>query len=299
MRSETPAIFIGGVGRSGTTLLVDLLGLHTKLSPLYETYFVTQLAGLLFLQNSLSKVELHTSIKACVEAWTKPLPHQPHNKRAHERYIHGPHHILFSHDFAMECTDRLLKDLSKGDILKSFRSFMDTLFGEHARKNNKPIWVNKTPEYITCLPLLRLLYPSMRFIHCVRDGRDVACSAMTRSWGPKNVRDAALWWKGLLQHGQAFQQRFPTQLYVLRYEDLLAHPQQELGKLLSWLAQEPQEDEMLRLHTRHCLGLQKARMGTWRSTWSPAQIQEFESIAGESLMHFGYPCNSQIEELPP
>ncbi|SES71567.1 Sulfotransferase family protein [Salinibacillus kushneri] len=29
-------MFIGGAGRSGTTLLVDLIGLHPNISPVYE-----------------------------------------------------------------------------------------------------------------------------------------------------------------------------------------------------------------------------------------------------------------------
>jgi hypothetical protein len=46
-------VFIGGAGRSGTTLVVDLLGTHANLSPVYETNFVLGVARELLAQRPL------------------------------------------------------------------------------------------------------------------------------------------------------------------------------------------------------------------------------------------------------
>ncbi|MGH6882780.1 MAG: sulfotransferase, partial [Hypericibacter sp.] len=43
-----PPLFIGGCGRSGTTLLSDLLGCHSQLSPIYEPGFIMNVASLIF-----------------------------------------------------------------------------------------------------------------------------------------------------------------------------------------------------------------------------------------------------------
>ncbi|WP_404454406.1 sulfotransferase [Virgibacillus necropolis] len=47
-----PPMFIGGAERSGTTLLVDLLGLHSNISPVYETDFVKFLVKMFYTNNA-------------------------------------------------------------------------------------------------------------------------------------------------------------------------------------------------------------------------------------------------------
>ena len=127
-----PAVFIGGTGRSGTTLLVDLLGLHPQLSPIYETGFVSRFAKLLMFETGLTKNETVQQILEYMESWTRPLPHRPHDKADHEHYHHGPHYILFCRSFALTQTHRLLGELGKKDTTLLLRSFVYSLFAEHA-----------------------------------------------------------------------------------------------------------------------------------------------------------------------
>jgi hypothetical protein len=44
--STTAPTFVVGVGRSGTTLLVNLLGSHRSMAPIYETSFIKNLLSL-------------------------------------------------------------------------------------------------------------------------------------------------------------------------------------------------------------------------------------------------------------
>ena len=44
------------------------------------------------------------------------------------------------------------------------------------------IWGDKTPGHLVHLPLLQQLYPRLRVVHIVRDGRDVACSLLDKKW---------------------------------------------------------------------------------------------------------------------
>ena len=76
-------LFIGGCGRSGTTLVVDVLGLHPRISPIYETDFVMPIAVMLAKRTPLPQVIAR--VRSLMDQWTAPLPHRPHNKRAHER----------------------------------------------------------------------------------------------------------------------------------------------------------------------------------------------------------------------
>lgn len=297
--SEFPPVFIGGAGRSGTTLVVDMLGLHPRLSPVYETDFVLQLARLLFGSPRPAGAQLHAEVLRCMEEWSRPLPLRPHNKRPHERYFHGPHYILFDRPFALERTRELLNAIGRAGgppapaaetaALPAFRSFVLALFDEHARRDRKPHWINKTPGYVQYLPLLRALFPAMRFIHCVRDGRDVACSVVTRPWGPSNYPDAADWWVKTVRQGVEFETNYPGQCLVVRFEDLVREPARQLSRMLTWLGEEGDPEVILNPYRDETgISLDQDRIGEWERAFAPEDKQAFEQRAGKTLAHFGY-----------
>lgn len=231
-------VFIGGAGRSGTTLLADLLGMHPRMSPVYETDFVVDIARRLFVEGAPSIEAAALFVEQYMENWAAPLPIRPHNKRAHERYVHGPHHVLFDRDSAIAATRTFSAALRAGEGPPAFRDFVSSLFALHARVDGKPRWVNKTPANILVLPILDGLFPDMLFLHCVRDGRAVAASVMTRPWGPDSYDEAARWWTGQLRHAADFAAAHPDRCLDMRYEDLLDEPEKTLGRVLLALGEE-------------------------------------------------------------
>jgi hypothetical protein len=281
-------IFLGGAGRSGTTLVVDMLGLHPRLSPVYETDFVIQLARLFFGEPPQPVAEVCARVAGIMDEWTRPLPLRPHNKRAHEQFHHGPHHILFDRPFALQATHQLIQEVRAGRVPGGFVQFVQALFAEHCRRDGKARWVNKTPAYVHCLPLLRALFPAMRFLHCVRDGRDTACSAVTRPWGPRDFRSAASWWVNNVAPAVDFGRRHPEQYFEIRFEDLVRHPAEQLGRMLTWLGEEDQAEAILRHYQEGRVRLDGARIGEWERTFTPEDRQVFHEQAGEMLAHFGY-----------
>src|SRR5262245_22218161 len=158
-------VFIGGAGRSGTTLVVDLLRTPARLRPVYETKFVLCVARRVAAERPLA--ESGAAVRALMHQWTESLPQRPHFKRPHERYLHGPHYILFGRDYALEATETLIDELAT-DPIPGYRRFVESLFARHAELDGKPFWVNKTPTYIAALPFLKQIWPELLFIHCVR-----------------------------------------------------------------------------------------------------------------------------------
>ena len=77
---------------------------------------------------------------------------------------------------------------------------------------------------------MRATFPTMRFIHCVRDGRDTACSAVTRPYGPSDYRKAAEWWASRVKPGMEFGRQYPDQDNEIRFEDLVRRPAESLGR---------------------------------------------------------------------
>lgn len=282
-------VFIGGAGRSGTTLLVDMLGLHPAISPIYETSFLIVLMRLLMPGTAPSQ-DVLDRVVAEMEQWTRPLPMRPHFKREYEKFFHGPHYVLFERPFAMERTHQLVAELGNNrSPEEALRRFASDLFGEHARRDGtgKSRVANKTPDYVLYLPQLRALFPDMRFIHCVRDGRDVAASVMSRPWGPRSVAEAAAWWTQRVGAGLEFASGHPDQCICVRYEDLLRSPAAELRRLLHWLGEDDQADHILSRYEHGPVTL--AGDGTRRSAGlSPGDRRQFTSLAQEGLAALGY-----------
>ena len=54
------------------------------------------------------------------------------------------------------------------------------------------VWGDKTPVYMSELPLLATLFPQARVVHVVRDPRDCVLSG-EEAWGNTSLRSAQLW----------------------------------------------------------------------------------------------------------
>ncbi|MEC4893966.1 MAG: sulfotransferase [Oscillatoria sp. PMC 1051.18] len=283
----SPPVFIGGSGSSGTTLLVDMLGLHSQLSPIYETKFVLDIARLLLLNTNLLKNRIYE----LMEEWTLPLPYRPHQKSSHERYHHGSHYILFTSEEGMAATQTLLSNLRDDNALSCFREFVTSLFAYHCAVDGKPRWINKLPLYLTALPLLLEIFPAMKFIHCVRDGRDVACSVIKRSWGPDNYVEVAQWWQDQVSMGVQFEQTYPDICRTIRYEDLIISPDRVLPDIFAWLGV---TDETKQIVDTYSSGdpnkptLNTTGLNRWQREAAPQDIVCFQQQASDALKSFGY-----------
>jgi hypothetical protein len=86
-------------------------------------------------------------------------------------------------------------------------------------------WGDKNPHYVAdgnegCLQTILELFPGARFIHIIRDGRDVVCSGMRRGW--KHFDGVHQMWTSHVNRGCAFGRRLPANRYFeLRYEELV------------------------------------------------------------------------------
>lgn len=112
-------------------------------------------------------------------------------------------------------------------------------------------FLEKTPQHGLYADFILRTFPSARFIHLIRDGREVAASLLrvSKSWGvdwaPKTIIQAIMFWKNhvLAARGISRKVQNPRQYIETRYEDLLQNPEYELTRLWNWL--ELQNDETL------------------------------------------------------
>ena len=166
--------------------------------------------------------------------------------------------------------------------------------------------LDKRPDYGHHIPLIERLAPGSRFIHIIRDGRDVAVSMQgirqRRNAGPKDF-DAAVkaWHDGVVlarRHGRDL----PRGQYLeVRYEDLVEHTGQGMREILAFCGL-PTEETMLRdIVAKYHMGnklvsagdkdlnaLRGKRDAIWRVRLTLEQRYRFDRKAGHLLAELGY-----------
>lgn len=205
--------------------------------------------------------------------------------------------------------DALLRDLVVGTYAELGRL-----------KPGATIVVDKNPPHTLHVPLIRRLLPGARFVHLVRDGRDVAASLVAahagwgRYWAPARVVDAAAVWR---RHVLAARQ-VPRDdgLLEVRYEQLRADGPAVLRRVFAFagvdvdleaarqvlagqeLAGAPGSDSLVwggevctaggRLPAEPVGFVRSGLPGTWQQEWSAVERAAFDTVAGELLVELGY-----------
>jgi hypothetical protein len=186
---------------------------------------------------------------------------------------------------------------------RSLAEATDVLYTCYAEANGKLRWGDKTPPYVMIVEQLASLLPAARFIHLIRDGRDVALSFSSVSFGPRNDPVAqAIFWRNRVEAGRRAGESLGNERYFeLRYEDLVARPEDELRRLCAFvdLAFDPM---MLRHHETAGHSIPESRrlfhasvekpltanLRDWRTRMTTNDVAWFEAIAGDLLSAVGY-----------
>ena len=122
-------------------------------------------------------------------------------------------------------------------------SFMYQLSMLPLPKHPVSVFLEKTPQHGLYLDLIHRLFPDAKFIHLIRDGRDVVASLIRvseswgRHWAPRTVGQASLFWrKHVLTTRALGQEVLPPFAYLeIRYEELKVSPTKTLHGIFSWL----------------------------------------------------------------
>jgi Sulfotransferase family len=195
----------------------------------------------------------------------------------------------------------------------SYSSFVSAIFDLYGQREGKSLVGDKTPSYVLSLPTLHGLWPTAKFVHIIRDGRDVCLSMLNwlsekgqvaarrrATWTEDPVSTAALWWKHRVRLGREDGNALRPELYYeIRYETLVSQPATECAALCDFLGL-PHDDAMLRFYE----GREKADFGLdakrawrpitpglrdWGSQMTLDDMERFEAAAGDLLEELGYP----------
>lgn len=186
--------------------------------------------------------------------------------------------------------------------IESFADLMSAALVEYTRRQGKQRWGIKTPDYLAQMDRLWQLFPGCRFIHLIRDGRDVALSLRSVSWGSSHMPTLAADWHRIVTLGYKMGAMIGAHYLEVRYEDLILDPTQVLMRVCAFL-EEPYHDSMLSYHLTgeqempvdsmqwHASSVtppMAEKVFAWKSYLSVADQILFEEIAGPTLERFGY-----------
>jgi hypothetical protein len=203
----------------------------------------------------------------------------------------------FSDRWINRLTGRALDELPADDVREIVDDLASTL---ETHREDAPTdavaWGWKEPRSIYLLALLDALMPRMRFLHFLRDGRDMAFSANQQQLkkhgdavlGPgsggrreRPVRSIALWSHVNTQAADYGEQHMPGRYLRVRFEDLCSKPETTVERVYEFFELRGDVAEAAAaVRPPRSLGRwQKARKGT---------LAELQEAAGPALERFGY-----------
>jgi hypothetical protein len=158
-------------------------------------------------------------------------------------------------------------------------------------------WGWKAPRSIYLLPFLHAQFPQVKFIHVIRDGRDMAFSKnqnqlrkhgravlnwRERWFYPVPIRSLLLWERVNLRAAEYGEGRIRENYYRVRFEDLCQAPVETTKQIMQFLAADVDAESVARAEIAP-----PSSIGRWRAHPAPL-IVRMESVAAISLRKFGY-----------
>ena len=187
---------------------------------------------------------------------------------------------------------------------RSLAAAIRCVYREEARAEGKQRAFVKENRAWTFLPYILASFPDARFVYLVRDPRDMALSWKLSPNHPGQVnRGAAIWQRDQRESIASYGQLAESgRIQLLRYEDLLADPEEQLSRLckfldLGWTP------EMLDFHTRPSTVENSRRLRDWanlekplltansskyRSGLSELEIRTVEAVCRKEMEFLGY-----------
>ncbi len=202
--------FLVGSGRCGTTILGQVLNAHSKIAVPPEMQFLVSNGhweGIIeVLQGRDLKSVTAEEIVSFIE----------------ERSPYDLDKYCDIHNFMIRAS-HARDDL--GSLLLEVFAFICIPKG-------KSVIIKQTPWYGQHLDELREVFPDMKVIHLIRDGRDVAMSFARTPWWSRDPRENIARWEREVLRIHEYVVEHPSLCLELRYEDLVADPAPRVRRVL-------------------------------------------------------------------
>jgi len=279
MAEKFKPLFVGGSGRSGTTIAINLLNRHSQVhaSLPREIKYLTSRSGLIDLVYGRPIGLEEGAIGVRNNLIARILPIIGKNKmHFFKENLHG---VWWSEvgkkgkarGLIQAIDDKTLVSAEKNFLVKfknepevAARELFYALSAAQLKKPDIRYFADSTPVNIMQANYLNRLCPDALFINMVRDGRDVALSVATEKWGPNDPYSALKWWSNRVLKAKLALDEVPqNRALTVRLENLVyRNREQSLEEIIKFLDIEP-EDALLDFFNTE-LTKEKLNEGLWK-----------------------------------
>ena len=245
-------VFIGGTGRSGTTIVLNLLSRHPDFhgSMPREIKYLTSRHGLIDLvftrpmrfeenlrarRNNLVARLLPLTGRSQIDSFEQEIFGAwwsgTSKKGTTRGLVQGiPREIL-------EREVEAFKTQYGDNRIGAARQFFESLSQAQMQDKPRRYFGDSTPVNMMQSDLIFKLLPHSKFINVIRDGRDVAASVVKERWGPVEHYSALKWWENRICQAHSSLTRIPKErILEIRIEDLVVHERESaLQRILTFL----------------------------------------------------------------
>ena len=197
-------------------------------------------------------------------------------------------------------------DAFAAEVLRSVQSpgaFLERLMSSICEIQGATRWAECTPDHGLYIKQIRSEFPDARFIHLVRDGRDVATSLAKIGfiaplrWGTHRADvAAALYWSWINRHIAAATRDHGDSCLVLRYEDLVTDLEATLERLARFIdkplpvarIEHASIGSISKPNSSFAGSNAQVGIAQWRDRASAEVVAAVEAAIGNDLTAFGY-----------
>jgi hypothetical protein len=274
--SSVAPFFIVGSSRSGSTLLRLMLASHSRIAIPSETWYLTALVEEFPCDRLLRNDEINEAISVMTSHYRWP-------------------------DMGLDAAE-MRRRAAKLSAVR-LRDLVEIVYRWHMEVEGKSRWGDKTPAYIEIVPSLAAMFGNAKFIHLIRDGRDVAKSFQRQGWhGPWMHGYTREWSRAVELDMQLSKSLLNERILRVLYEDLVLHPEPTLRRICAFIDARF-EEQMLRWQAKvdNAVPLREKRMhsslgrdmnpsdvGRWKREMTSREIFVAEALIGTQLSHLGY-----------
>ena len=252
-------IFIGGLFKSGTSLLRAMLGQHSAIATGLETYWFDL-------------------------GWDGPHTGEFLDRIERLRNFFG---------LEGKITERIVAESSNST------QFLDLFLGHYAKSIGKRRWAEKTPGNILHLSEIYSGWPDAKVIHIIRDPRDVFASLKQAKKWDSLEKFTELWclYIGTAENLKRELKLYENNYLEMRYEDLVLRTEESMKNVIGFLGEKWEEDvavfegkkdeydKVLKLTGKASTTLDRLRkplsqdrVGIWHKTVSQEEIEEIHNL---------------------
>lgn len=295
-RSSDPRasiVVVNGCPRSGTSFVDTFLSKRLNAALMFESHFLPSFARQKFLWGDLGNAKKRRRLVDAIYEFIAI--------RLAQSGLLNDDGRLYSLLATESSKDKIV------DVSSSYSETLSQLYERYGQYHGASVALEKTAYYRPIdWDLIADSLPNARFIHVVRDGRDVALSWMQTWFGPRNILLAARLWADHVDKGLSFERSHPDKVHRVKYEELIAQPENVLQSIADFLGLPVSASDLEQSSLgavaligghSHMVNLGKStdseNFQKWRARMSSTDLSDFEAVAARQLQALGYNLASE------